>query len=339
LKNYVNLKLLGKGIYIYSDPAAENSILSLVDDLILSKNIPKKDFLVYTNKKGKIDSQYKDIVKVEDFKESRISKLILDFKPEYFFLGTSLNDYEHNWRKIGIKYNIKVISYIDHWTNYIERFSFGNEIIFGDYICVINDVAKSEAAKAGIPEKIINVIGNPYYKKVKKFKPKVSKEYFYNSLGLDIRKKVILFISDDIKRSFPSDDIGNCVLGFDEYTVLSDIIIGLKKIDIDLRNFQLVLKLHPKSDVNKFKHLLSDIPQNLNVIAVKDCDSLTINYFSDYVIGMFSNMIIESFLMNKKLLRVQTGQVFKDIMKLKPLNEKVLIKKEELYQQINDFLN
>ena len=48
----------GKGVFVFSDPAAENSILSLVDDLILSKNIPNKDFLVYTNKKWKIDSQY-----------------------------------------------------------------------------------------------------------------------------------------------------------------------------------------------------------------------------------------------------------------------------------------
>ena len=158
-------------------------------------------------------------------------------------------------------------------------------------------------------------------------------------MGLDINKKMILFVSDDIKRSFPSDEKGNCVLGFDEYTVLSNIIIGLKTIDIDLRDFQLVLKLHPKSDVNKFNHLLSEMPKNLNANAVKDCDSLTINYFSDYVVGMFSNMIIESFLMNKKLLRVQIGQVFEDQIKLMSLNGKVVIKEEEFYQQISEFLN
>ena len=55
---------------------------------------------------------------------------------------------------------------------------------------------------------------------------------------------------------------------------------------------------------------------DLKTIVVKDCDSLSINYFSDYIIGMFSNMVIESYLM-KKVLRVQIGQIGNDLMKFK----------------------
>ena len=145
------MKLTGKGIYAYTDPAAENAILALVDDLILDGYIPKKDFLVYTSNLKK--KKYEDILDVEDFNENKLSELILNFKPTYIFLGTSLNEYEHNWRKLGVKHNIKVISFIDHWINYVERFSFNNEIIFGDEVWVVNEIAKKEAIRAGVPEK------------------------------------------------------------------------------------------------------------------------------------------------------------------------------------------
>ena len=332
------MKLTDKGIYAYTDPAAENAILAIIDDLILDGYIPKKDFLVYTNNLKK-KKQYKDILDVEDFNENKLSELILNFKPTYIFLGTSLNEYEHNWRKLGVKHNIKVISFIDHWTNYVERFSFNDELIFGNEVRVVNEIAKKEAIRAGVPEKLIVISGNPYYKKVKEFHPKILKKEFFHSLNINIKKKVILFISDDIKRSFPSDLKGNCTLGFDEYSVLSELMISLTSIDIDLKYFQLILKLHPKSDLNKFEEILKNVPQNLNVITVKDCDSLSINYFSDYVIGMFSNMVIESYLMNKNILRIQIGQKNKDLLKYKKKYVNLVKKKDELDRELLLFLN
>jgi predicted glycosyltransferase len=58
--------------------------------------------------------------------------------------------------------------------------------------------------------------------------------------------------------------------------------------------------------------------ENLDIITIRDCDPLLINYYSDYVIGMHSNMIIESFLLGEKILRVQTGQLFDDLLKFYP---------------------
>ena len=331
--------MIDKVIYAYTDPAAENVILALVDNLILNGFIPNKDFLVYTNNLRESNKQYRHILDVEDFNENKLSELILNFKPTYIFLGTSLNEYEHKWRKLGVKHNIKVVSFIDHWTNYIERFSFNNEVIFGDEIWVVNEIAKKEAIHAGLPQKLIVISGNPYYEKVKKFKPKILKKEFFDSLNININKKVILFISDDIKRSFPSDIKGNCALGFDEYSVLSELMISLKSIDIDLKSFQLILKLHPKSDLNKFKEILKGVPQNLNIITIKDCDSLSINYFADYVIGMFSNMVIESYLMNKNILRIQIGQKNKDLLKYKKKYVDLVKKKDKLDKELLIFLN
>ena len=130
--NFDNIIFKGKGIFVFSDPAGANSILAIIDKLILLGQIPKRDFLVFTNSIKTGLDEYKSILDVSLSNENDFVDVIRSFNPTYIFSGTSLNDFEHLWRKAAIKENVKVISFIDHWTFYIERFSFNNEIIFGD---------------------------------------------------------------------------------------------------------------------------------------------------------------------------------------------------------------
>jgi predicted glycosyltransferase len=103
--------------------------------------------------------------------------------------------------------------------------------------------------------------------------------------------------------------------------------------------FQVIIKIHPKAPLNKFDLLLKNNNiKNLDIIVLRDCDSLTVNYYSDYVIGMHSNMVIESFLLGKKLLRVQTGQLSQDLIKLSPLRNNVIIYKNQLKDSLYKFL-
>ncbi len=334
--------LENKGIYIFSDPAAENSILAIIDKLISNGKKAGQDFLVYTNYFKKSFSSYYDLISLVDTDERKISNILEKFKPTYIFTGTSLQNFEHVWRKVGCSKKIKVMSFIDHWTSYIERFMYQDEIIFGNEILVLNSIAKKEAELGGIPKELITVFENPYYDKVREFKPKISKEKFFKYLGLNRLKKTILFISDDIKKSFPENDNGNCVLGFDEYSVLNDILISFKRINsnLDLSDFQFVIKLHPKSEENKFDKLISEFSlKSLNIFCIKNCPPLEINYFSDFVFGMFSNMVIESFLMNKKLIRVQTGQIGDDLIKIKGIKDNVVKDVDKLCNEITNFLN
>jgi len=316
----MNYNLKGKGIFVFSDPAGANSVLALIDNFLAKGKQHGKDFLIFTNSVGIFSKSYENIVKRIEFNEGKAKRIIDDFKPDYIFSATSMNDFEHQWRKLAKNNNLKTIAFIDHWTSYYERFSFKGETVFTDEIWVINDVAKKEAIKAGIPEDLIIISGNPYYEKVKRFKPKIAKYNFFAKYKLNPTKKTILFISDDIKRSFQSDENGNCVLGFDEYTILRDILQGLKKLEnkIDYQKYQLVLKLHPRDEVDKFKFITdSIIPQNLKIHILPKCNPLTINYYSDYVLGMFSNMVIEAILMNKKLLRTQINEKIDPLISFK----------------------
>jgi len=333
-----NLK--GKGIFAFSDPAGSNSTLALVK-LLNESNSESFAFELFTSQCGYIPQNTNLPIKRLGFKFSQANDIIKLVKPDFIFTATSTNDYEHNWRKIAQQNNIKTIGFIDHWTNYYERFCFNDELILPDEIWVVNDTAKFEAIEAGLPEEKIVVSGNPYYDIIKKYKPDVSKQDIFDQLGLNTNKKTILFISDDIKRSFPSDVDGNCILGFDEYTVLEDILKSLKLLtgEIEFCKYQLVIKLHPKADFDKFNNILNDhILEELDIMVLKNCDPLAINYYSDFVLGMFSNMVIESLLIGKKVLRVQVGQKIDDLLKLS-INAPIIKYNDQLLVTIKGFLN
>ena len=76
----------------------------------------------------------------------------------------------------------------------------------------------------------------------------------------------------------------------------------------------------------------------LNIIVVKKLDSLTLCYYSDYVLGMFSNMLIEALLMNKKVLRVQINNKV-DLFKFNEINSPSINTFDELSNCISKIIN
>ena len=337
--NLDKIILQGKGIFVFSDPAGANSIFAIIDFLLSVNKKSKKDFLIFTNCDGVFEEKYKSILEIIDFSNDFCLKIQRQFKPEYLFSATSNDNFEHLWRKYFQK-KIKVYSFIDHWCNYFKRFNFENQTIFGDVIFVLDRNARLEAIKDGIPKELIKILKNPYYQKVKSFKPSISKFKFFKENKLNINKSIILFISDYISTNFNRDKNGNCELGYDEFTVLSDLLFYFNQISSNqISKFQIVIKIHPRAQENKFDKLLKKCNvKNIDIKVIKNCHSLTINYFSNYVIGMFSNMVIESFLLKKKILRVQTGQKGDDMMKFEKLRNNVVIKKTQLQKKMNTFL-
>ena len=336
----MNYKLQGKGIFVFSDPAGANSVLALIDQL-LHFGLQKKDLQVFTNSTGVFDKKYNDVVQRLDFDKEEVWSITRQFRPDYLFSATSTNDFEHNWRGVALSKKIRTIGFIDHWTNYLDRFTFNNETIFPDEIWVINEIARKEAIEAGLPENRIVISGNPYYEKVKGYKPTISKQSLYSSLGLNSSKKTILFISDNIKSSFAKDENGDCILGFDEFTVLKDVLVSLKELEnkINYHQYQFVIKLHPRSEKNKFDSLIKfNTSKNLEILTLQKCDPLSINYYSDYVLGMFSNMVIESVLMGKKVLSLHFSENKQSALKFDESHFTLLESKSMLTKELNKYV-
>lgn len=336
-------KLQGKGIFVFSDPAGANSILALIENILEYGGKNNEDFMVFTNSVGAFPNEYTNLVKIKDFSSKFYSEILTKFKPNYIFTATSNSNYEHNIRLLSKEKRIRTIAFIDHWTSYLKRFTFNNKTLFPDEIWVINDVAKKEAIKAGLPEEKIFISGNPYYEKIRKFIPKVDKECFLKSHDIPVDKKIIMFISENLRKSFPKAAKGKCILGFDEFTVLSDILKSFFQIHnknlIDFSKYLFLIKIHPREKMDKFDLLIENKKYNfLNIEVRKKIDPLTITYYSDYILGMFSNMVIEALLMGEKVLRVQTGQIGEDILKFDEVNCELVIKGEKLLNDLIKFM-
>lgn len=336
-------KFQGKGIFVFSDPAGANSTLALIDNILKCGGKNNKDFMVFTNSVGVFPNEYTNLVKIKDFSSKIYSKILTKFKPDYIFTATSSNNYEHNIRLLSQEKRIRTIAFIDHWTNYFKRFTFNNKTFFPDEIWVINDIAKKEAIEVGLPEEKIFISGNPYYEKARKFIPKVDKECFLRSHDIPVDKKIIMFISERLRESFPKDAKDKCTLGFDEFTVLSDILNSFFQIHnkdlIDFSKYLFLIKMHPGEKMDKFDSLIKDRKYNfLNIEVRKKIDPLTITCYSNYILGMSSNMVIEALLMGKKVLRVQTGQIGEDILKFNEVNCELVIKGENLLNDLIKFM-
>lgn len=336
-------KFQGKGIFVFSDPGGANSTLALIDSILKCGGKNNEDFMVFTNSVGVFPNEYTNLVKIKDFSIKFYSEILDKFKPDYIFTATSGNNYEHNIRLLSKEKSIKTIAFIDHWTSYFKRFTFNNKTLFPDEIWVINNIAKKEAMEAGLPEVKIFISGNPFYEKIRKFIPKVDKECFLRSHDIPVDKKIIMFISENLRESFPKDAKDKCILGFDEFTVLYDILNSFLQMHnkdlIDFSKYLFLIKVHPREKMDKFDSLIKNRKYNfLNIEVRKKIDPLTITYYSDYVLGMFSNMIIEALLMGKKVLRVQTGQIGEDILKFDEVNCELVTKGKNLLNYLIKFM-
>ena len=108
-----------------------------------------------------------------------------------------------------------------------------------------------------------------------------------------MRKITILFISDDIRAVFGLNEKGECILGFDEYSVLIDVLETLNELcrnnKLKISKYQFVIKIHPNANSQKFNRLIKNY-DFIEIKIIKNCHPLDINFHSEYIFGMFSNM-------------------------------------------------
>jgi hypothetical protein len=89
--------------------------------------------------------------------------------------------------------------------------------------------------------------------------------------------------------------------GFDELDGLKHLLSILKHNDY--KDVYIVVKGHPNQNHKIFYDYLKMI-ENKKIIYVEDYDINQIIYYSDVVVGYFSNSLIESQKMGKKVLRI-----------------------------------
>ncbi len=304
----------GRGLFIFSDPGGAKAILALVH--LLKPHLD--DFKIVSDRKYKFYSDFSFSV---DLPPLNIIDQIDNYKPDFIFTGTSYTSkIELNYLHASKFLGVKCFSFIDHWTFFKKRFEINGRFEFPDKLFVIDNKAKQLAVAEGIDIRKILILENPYYEFIRLWKPELNKSDFMEVLGINNYKRNIVVIAPDPLSNLKQNE----AFEFDEYEAIN----ALSKIISHFPEITFILKPHPNQDLEKLK-----IYTHENMILVgADADANTLMYYSDIVIGFFSNFLIEASFMKRKVLRYHFRPVKND-----PLAESMIgniVDSDQLIQQL-----
>lgn len=272
---------MAKILFFAHDPGGANAISPLIDPL-------SKNHEVFVFAKG---PALLKIPNAQELEKDTLQKIM----PDFLITGTSANDKteKYLWEETK-SLNIKSMAILDHWMNYGIRFSkyglnefekFNKKCDFlPTYICVMDEFAKVEMVKDGVPEEIIHPLGNPHFetiisqaKNVKDVRSNFAKENEF----------LITFASEPY-----IEDYGNG----NEKIVLEHLIDIVKD-----KNVKIIVKLHPKEEFSKY----AEYEKNSNIILDKNTSPTEVILASDLIISMTSMFLIEAMILNRNILSYQ----------------------------------
>lgn len=261
---------------------------------------------------------------IDDIKPDAVEEFLVRESPDFIITGTSASDNteKYLWQSAE-RLNTPSFAIMDQWLNYGIRFSRYTTSEIAKYkedrmhpylpskILVMDDYARQEAVNEGLEPSRIIVTGQPYFETLLNEKINLSTERL-NELRLSIGKEediIITFASEPVSKDYES--IGSDhYWGFTEKTVFKELIEAAKIVSHECkRRLIVVLKLHPREDIDGYKKLIAPLKgEKVNIVIEKgvasSCDLILL---SDLVIGMSSMFLIEAVILHKPVLSVLIG--------------------------------
>jgi hypothetical protein len=300
-------------LFFAHDPGGANAVKPLIMPL------KQKGYDVIIKGDGSALSILPDVEQYTGDTDLLIEKL----RPDFVITGTSAADMtEKKLRKSAKKYDVPCMAILDAWVNY-NRFTkyscnelrengkYNETEYLPDYYIVMDEYAKQEAIKEGIPSEIIYPLGNPHFKSVRDAFDELNTEELRQKL-LNGKEKLVVWASECL-----IEDYGTGM----ELESLKDVI------ELMPDNVQLVVKPHPREKVDKFDGFK-------NIKIVRDITSREAIKSADIVMSMTSMVLIESIIGGKPCISYQIGADNKDkfiltkIGALPFINDKIKLKEE-----------
>lgn len=212
---------------------------------------------------------------------------------------------KHLW-ETARRQGVMTIAFLDQWQNYTLRFSGpgGQERLnyLPNIINCIDGYAREEMKAEGFPDNILFPLGHPSLSSLKNRYCAV--ELTQASVlvpGGDFNhdpSNTVLFVSEAIREHFGNQR------GYDQFDAL---LLLLKNIFSRSGTCGVIVKLHPKDEEEKYRELGARFP-GLDIRVIKnDLSPLECLRLADTVFGMTSIMLIEAFLLGKRVVSIQPG--------------------------------
>ena len=215
-------------------------------------------------------------------------------KTDWILTGTSwASDLEKRASKLGKEQNKKVVSFLDHWVNYPQRFEYNGQICLPDEIWVGDEDALMIAQTFFLPEKL-RLVTNPYFQDIKEE---------LKTIKLPKRqtiKKRILYVCEPIEEHSIKKYGHPLHWGYTEYDAMRFFYEKLARI-VSIENIEYVrVRKHPSESRNKYDPILQEYPaipfqKSDGNSLIEDC------LWTDWVVGCESMALVVGLLAGKSV--------------------------------------
>ena len=216
-------------------------------------------------------------------------------KSDWILTGTSwASDLEKEVIKLGKEQKKKVVSFLDHWVNYPQRFEYNGRICLPDEIWV-GDKDALKIAQNYFPQEKLRLVPNPYFQDIK---DEIKSIKASEKQTTKIR---ILYVCCGPIGEYSIKKYGHPLhWGYTEYDALRFFFEKLPNI-IPIENVEYVrVRRHPSESKNKYDNILEEYPaipfqKSEGNSLIKDC------VWADWVVGCESMAIVVGLLAKKKV--------------------------------------
>lgn len=215
-------------------------------------------------------------------------------KSDWLLCGTSWQS-DLEWKAIqrAKKANKKVISFIDHWVNYRERYFKKSEYALPDEIW-IGDIYAEKIAKDNFPNLKVMLKSNPYFLDMKEQLLKLKK-----SKNINILLNKVLYVCEPIREHAFLQHGDENYWGYTEEKALRYFLTNINCI-YD-KNVSIVIRPHPSEDIDKYNWVFNEF--NQDSISIDNNKMLMEQIVdSDIVVGCESMAMVVALLAEKTVI-------------------------------------
>lgn len=279
-----------KALLAFSDPGGAKTVLSFA-------NLNREMFKSVLAISNRVHGFYQDFdFNVETYKDKTPEEWLKASQAEVLVTGTSFpNNVEVSLIREAARQGIVSLSFIDHWINMAIRFQSEDSLVFPDWICVIDERARQIAIEEGLPAEKLLVTGNPSYKFIARWKPKVTRDEFLKKVGLPSEAIYILYAPDPLSLFWFGSKYG-----FFELDGLKLIYEAMRPIQD--KKIYILVKGHSNQKHEIFMDYLSQQADS-RLLYITEEDINTCIYYSECVFGLFSTCLIEAQIIGRLVIR------------------------------------
>ncbi len=315
----------GRRILIVSrDPGGTNAIMPLIEPLRAFGNeviVYGKDAALSIYRKQNIDcSNIFDSIPSGTQEET--DEFVRRTRPDLIVTGTSSEDFteRHLW-KAADRAEITSFAVLDQWTNYrLRLISEGgdpmneratSELIVPSFFFIMDEFARKEMCALGIDREKLVVSGQPFFDYIRKTGDRFTRgeiEQLRRDLTGSNDGHVFVFASQPIASIHRKNGMAEDYWGYTETTVLKSVAGCLSKLTEEMAvKVTLVLRLHPKDESNVYQDALAASSNSIKVVVDRETDSSLLLKAADLIIGMFSMLLLEAAILERRFISVQIG--------------------------------